>query len=493
MPESPPQAENASAPAVRTTATVIALLIGALIVQVEITVVGTAMPDISAELRDVTLYPWVFAGYLVTYTATVPAFGMLADTIGRRTCYSISLVLLAAGSAMCGLAGSMELLIAGRLLQGVGAGALFVTAQTILGDLFSVEKRARVQSAFGLVGAIGAAAGPALGGWFATHASWRWAFLVNLPVAAACAALFLFGFRETTRRAAQPPNWRGSLLLTATLCALFAGVGKEGVNPSLLALAAALAVPFFFFERRSPRPILPPDLFRNPAFSLAAVTVMFVGGVQVAYLAFVPLYLQGVAGLSPMASGYIIAVPVTLVVTLSTFFVGSLIQRHGYRPALRAGAAFVLMATLSTSAAAWHAADHPGALALVLVLLGQAFLGASMGVAVTAAIICVQNQVGPERRGTATASLHLLRGVGATLTPAILGALYLASLRGQHLGIEPERFLNQKILSELDPDALASARAGLGTALRSLLPPLIGVGALAVVASLFFPRVDATK
>jgi MFS family permease len=399
------------------------------------------------------------------------------------------LLLLSIGSLICALAGSMEVLIAGRLIQGGGGGAIFVTSQTILGDLFPVEKRARVQSAVALIAALGAALGPALGGWFVTHATWRWAFLISLPIAAASAAAFLYGFVDTARRSDRPASWRGTLLLTLALAALFLGIGKDRLHPGLLALAAALAVPFFLLERRAARPILPPDLFRNPAFSLAALTVCFVSGVMVAYMAFLPLYLQGVVGLSPAAAGYLQGVPLTISLTICTFFVGKLIKRHGYRPALRMGACTVLAATLASALAAWLQAAHPGSAAsFVLVALGQVFLGASQGTAITAAFICVQNQVEPARRGTATAGLQLVRGLGNTLTPAILGVVYLASLRARDLGLEPEQFLNQKTMSRLDPTALETARAGLGSSLRTLLPLLVGIGLLAVVTSLFFPR-----
>jgi len=491
---SAPSATEPAPRALRPVPTVAGLLIGAMLVQIEITIVGTAMPDISAELRDVTLYPWVFAGYLVAYTATVPAAGMVADTIGRRAAYLLSLLLLGAGSLVCALAGSMEMLIAGRLIQGCGGGAIFVTTQTILGDLFSIEKRARVQSAVALIAAVGAATGPAIGGWFVTHASWRWAFLVSIPIAAAAAVAFLVGFVDTARRSPRPANWRGTALLTLTLCALFLGIGKDRLNPALLALAAALAVPFFYLERRSPRPILPPDLFASPAFRLGALTVFFVSGIMVAYMAFLPLYLQGVVGLSPSAAGYLQAVPLTVSLTICTFFVGKLIKAHGYRPALRAGACFALAATAATALAAWYHAAHPdSALPLALAVLAQAALGASQGTAITAVFICVQDQVGAERRGTAMAGLQLVRGLGNTLTPAVLGVLYLAALSSQHLAVEPEQFLNQKVQGRIAPDALAAARAGLGVALRALLPVLVGLGALAVVTSLFFPRARARE
>jgi MFS family permease len=479
---------DATSPRPLVVPTVVSLLIGTLIVQIEINVVGTAMPAISAELNNFSLYPWVFAGYLIAYTATVPFAGMLNDVFGRKAAYLTALAFAAGGSLLCGLADSMEALIAGRLIQGAGGGALFVTAQTILGDMFPMEKRARLQSVVGLVAAVGASLGPALGGWFVIYSSWRWAFLVTLPVVAVTAGLFLYGFVDTMKRGSQAVNWRGCILLTAVLAALLLGIGKHEFNPPLLVLAVALAVPFFWLERRAARPVLPPDLFANSAFRLAALTLFFVGSLQVSYMAFLPLYLQGVVGLSPSTSGYLQSLPITIAVTGSAFFVGTLIKRHGYRLVLRIGATCGLLATVASASAAWYRTAD-GALALGLLVLGQVFLGVCLGLATTAAIICVQNQVAQARRGTATASLHFIRGMGNAFAPAILGVVLLAALP-RDLGLAPEQFLNQRTLAAagLDAAKLAAARAGLGIAFHTVLPILIGVGAMAVVMSLLFPK-----
>jgi MFS family permease len=485
-----PRKADATRARPRVAPTVVALLVGTLIVQIEINVVGPAMPAISAELDNFSLYPWVFAGYFVAYTATVPFAGMVNDAFGRKVAYLTALALAAGGSLVCGRASSMEALIVGRLIQGAGAGSLFVTVQTILGDLFTMEVRARLQSAVGLVAAVGATIGPALGGWLVTYSSWRWAFFAVLPVAAVTAGLFLYGFVETMKRGAQPANWRGSILLTAVLGALLAGIGKSGFNPLLVAVAVALAVPFFVLERRAARPVLPPDLFANNAFRLAAATMFFVGALQIAYMPFLQLYLQGVAGLSPSTSGYLQSLPATITITASAYFVGTLIKRRGYRFVLRLGAAGGLVATLASASAAWyHTAHAGGGLALGLLLLGQASLGVCLGVATTAAIICVQNQVAQTRRGTATASLHLIRGIGGTFAPAVLGVVLLAAMPA-NLGLTPEQFLNQRALaaSGLDATQLAAARAGLGVAFHSVLAILIGVGAMAFLMSLLFPK-----
>jgi MFS family permease len=461
--------------------TVLALLIGTLITQIELNVVGTAMPDISAELHGFALYPWVFAGFLVASTATTPAFGMINDAIGRKLAYLASMGLVAIGSLVCGTARSMEVLVLGRLLQGCGSGGLFVTAQTLMGDLFAVEERARMQSFVWLASAAGSMTGPAVGGWIVMHTTWRWAFFVTLPVVAAATAFFVVGYEDATKRERKPVNWRGAALLSATLGALFVGISRGPFDPLLLSAAAGLGTAFFLLERRATRPILPPDLFANRAFRVAALTLFLIGAIQTADLAFLGLYLQGVGGVSPSSSGYIQAIPMTSVAIACAYFVGKLIKRYGYGPIVRIGAVFALLATLSLACAGWYGS-------VVLAIAGQACLGVCHGFATTAAIICVQNQVLQARRGTATASLTLARGIGSTLAPALLGVLFLMALGAQHLPLRPEQFLNQKMVAALPAGELAAAREALGVALRSLFPVMIGVGVLTLLASLRFPR-----
>jgi hypothetical protein len=303
------------------------------------------------------------------------------------------------------------------------------------------------------------------------------------------AVLFLTGYADVTKRGGRAVNWRGALLLTAILVGLLLGIGKGSANPWLLATAGLLAVPFFWLERRSGRPILPPDLFLNPAFRICALTLFLL---QVSYIAFLPLYLQGAIGLSPTAAGYLQSIPLTITLTASTFVVGKFITRHGYRRAVRLGALCApLLAIASTLAASLYNPDVSSLVPAALVVAQQALMGLFMGLAMTSAVICVQNQVVQARRGTATASIHLMRNIGSALAPALLGYLLATGMRGQHLAITPDKFLDQKGLPQLlghDATALAAARAGLGSAMSSLFPVLIGLGVLAFVVSLFFPK-----
>src|ERR671927_665502 len=156
----------------------LATLIGTFLAALDSTVVGTAMPTIVGDLGGLTLYPWVFASYLLAATVTGPVFGKLSDTYGRKPIYLSGIFLFLLGSVLAGTSQSMAALISFRALQGLGAGAVQPTAVTIVGDIFELESRARVQGLFGTVWGVSAGIGPAVGGLVTDYISWRWVFYI---------------------------------------------------------------------------------------------------------------------------------------------------------------------------------------------------------------------------------------------------------------------------------------------------------------------------
>src|SRR5918997_497169 len=178
----------------------LATLIGTFLAALDSTVVGTAMPTVIGGLGGFSLYPWVFASYLLAATATGPVFGRLSDTYGRKPIYLAGITLFLAGSVLCGASDSMGALIAFRTLQGLGAGAVQPVAITIMGDIFELETRARVQGLFGAVWGISAVVGPAAGGLITDLVSWRWVFYVNLPFGLLAAVLLAATLRESFER-----------------------------------------------------------------------------------------------------------------------------------------------------------------------------------------------------------------------------------------------------------------------------------------------------
>src|SRR3954463_5688249 len=248
------------------------LMVTLLLAALDQTIVSTALPRIVSDLGGLTQYSWVFTAYLLATTVTVPLYGKLGDVYGRRPLFLISIVIFLIGSALCGLAQGMTELVIFRAIQGIGAGGLFPLSLAVIGNIVPPRDRGRWQ---GLIGAVFAAAsiiGPAIGGFIVDNASWRWVFLVNLPVGGVALVVISITMPRRAPLTDHSIDWLGAGVLAAGIGALLLGLvwgGKEYPWGSLhvvgaLALAAALLVVFALVERRAREPILPFEILRNP-------------------------------------------------------------------------------------------------------------------------------------------------------------------------------------------------------------------------------------
>src|SRR5437879_1085743 len=231
----------------------IALMLGMSLAALDTTIVGTALPSIVGKLGGITLYSWVFSAYLLTSTTTVPIYGKLADLFGRKPLFLFGTALFLIGSAASGAAQSMEQLFIFRAIQGLGAGAVLPIVLTIIGDIFALKERAKVQGLFSGVWGLSSIIGPALGGLIVDHFSWRWVFYINIPFGLLSAFLLIISLKENVERKKHSIDYVGSLLLTFGIVALLFALLQGGVTwawtslPSLglFILAFFLIVVFF--------------------------------------------------------------------------------------------------------------------------------------------------------------------------------------------------------------------------------------------------------
>ncbi|MGZ3624583.1 MAG: MFS transporter, partial [Ktedonobacteraceae bacterium] len=243
----------------------IALMLGISLASLDTTIVGTAMPTIVGKLGGITLYSWVFSAYLLASTTTVPIFGKLADLFGRKPIFLFGTTIFLIGSAASGASQSMEQLILFRAIQGLGAGAVLPIVLTIIGDIFVLEERARVQGLFSGVWAASSIVGPALGGLIVDHFSWRWVFYINLPFGLLSAFLLIFYFEEKVERKKVVLDYIGTLTLSGGVVALLFALLQGGTSwawnslPSiaLFELATLLLALFIYQESHTAEPILP--------------------------------------------------------------------------------------------------------------------------------------------------------------------------------------------------------------------------------------------
>jgi EmrB/QacA subfamily drug resistance transporter len=464
------------------------VMAGVFLAAMESTVVATAMPTVIASLGGIRIYSWAFSAFLVTSTVTMPIWGRLADQIGRRRAYLAGLALFLMGSALAGLSGSMEQLIAFRALQGLGAGSLISVGMTIVGDLYGVERRAKMQGYFSGVWGVASLVGPLVGGLLTDRVSWRWVFYINLPFGLLAAAAIAGSLRDESRdRPRASFDFVGMAVFASAISALLVGLVDIGAGESwrlggagLLALAVVLLVVFVIVERRVPEPVIPLALFKNPVLRAAALTGLLSGMAMFGAITYVPLYLQAVIGSTATQAGWVLT-PFVLGWVVFSIVGARLVLRVGYRSVVLAGMvalvlAFVLLAgwddTLSRAAAAWHVA----------------LAGVGMGLVFVPMLIAVQNSVTRSQLGSATSLTGFFRTMGGAVGVAVMGAALTHRLERSLAGLlataapdlqQPLRWL------AAHPDLVVNptTRAALGEILLGQMRPVLAhaIGGVFVV------------
>lgn len=297
-------------------AVVAALMLAMALAALDSTIVSTAVPQIVGDLGGFSVFSWLFSGYLLAVTVTLPVYGKLSDTMGRKPVLVAGAALFLVGSLLCAVAWNMGALIAFRIVQGLGGGALQGTVQTLAADLYPLKERPKIQSKLSTVWAVSAVAGPALGGVFAAYADWRWIFLVNLPIGALALWLIVRHLHEPHRERGPRPriDWAGALAVFACGGVLLTALVQGGVAwpwlsaPSLALFAAGLALIAIVVavERRAAEPIIPGWVWRRRTIAAVNLALGALGLLMVAPSVFLPTYAQAVLGLAPVAAGFVL-------------------------------------------------------------------------------------------------------------------------------------------------------------------------------------------
>ncbi|HSL47558.1 MAG TPA: MDR family MFS transporter [Candidatus Deferrimicrobiaceae bacterium] len=388
----------------------------------ESTVVATAMPTVIASLGGIRIYSWTFSAFLLTSTVTMPIWGRLADQLGRRRAYLAGLALFLLGSALAGLSHSMEQLIAFRALQGLGAGSLISIGMTIVGDLYGVERRAKMQGYFSSVWGVASLVGPLVGGLLTDRVSWRWVFYINIPFGLLAAAAIASGLRDEGRdRPRASFDLPGTALFAAAISALLVGLVEIGAHEwwrptgvGLLVLSGVLLVVFVLVERRVAEPVIPLRLFGNPVLRAAAVTGLLSGMAMFGAITYVPLYLQAVTGSTATQAGWVL-MPFVLGWVVFSVVGARLVLRVGYRRVVLVGMSALVLAFVLL--AGWDES-----LTRMVAARDVALAGVGMGLIFVPMLIAVQNSVPRSRLGSATSLTGFFRTVGGAVGVTVMGA-----------------------------------------------------------------------
>lgn len=485
-----------------------AVMMGTALAALDGTVVSTAMPTITGHLGGLSLYPWVFSSYLLTGTVTVPIYGKLADQYGRKPLFTVGASLFLLGSALCGTATSMPQLIAYRVIQGIGSGGVLLTS-TIVGDIYSVEERGRVQGLFSGVWGVSSVVGPLIGGLITQYLSWRGIFYMNLPFGLLSIVLLWLYLHEQTEKRRPRIDYLGAVLLTLGVSALLLGIQEGGVDfpwnswpiLTLLALAVVFLGLFVWQEFRAPEPVLPPPLFRRRIMAVSTIGATLLGTLIIVVPSYLPLFIQGVEGGNAVEAGIGLA-PLAVLWALGSLLSGVLVLRLGYRVSATTGVIIASLGLACLVPLGWLSLSQGALIALILVGTGLAGIG--MGVISLTYLIAVQNSVPWNQRGVATASNQFARTIGGAVGVSALGAVLNGQLSSRlaALGIslngisDPSQhgktltvndLLRPETRAALPHTLLTHLTAALGGSLNILFILMLAMGIAGFAASLLLP------
>lgn len=404
------------------------LMLATSLVALDSTIVATAVPSIVADLGGFSQFPWLFSVYLLAQAVSVPIYGKLADIVGRKPIMLVGIGLFLIGSIFCAAAWSMTALIVFRAVQGLGAGAVQPMSITIAGDIYSLAERAKAQGYLASVWAISAVVGPTLGGVFSEWLTWRWLFIINIPLCVLAGWMLVRRFHEKVQRVAHRIDYLGSVTLTVGAALLILGLLEGGQAwawtsaPSLAVLGggAVLIAVFLVVQRRAAEPVLPLWVFSRRVLVASAVIATLVGAVLLGLTTYVPTFVQAVLGTGPLVAGFALAT-LTIGWPISATLSGRLYLRLGFRTTAVIGATLAVLGSVSTI---WL-----GASSAVWQVAASCFVvGLGMGLIASPTLIAAQSSVGWSERGVVTATNLFARSIGSAVGVAAFGALANASL-----------------------------------------------------------------
>ncbi|MDF2959240.1 MAG: yusP [Paenibacillus sp.] len=399
------------------------LIIAMLFAALDGTIVGTAMPRIVGELGGLGVMAWLTTAYMLSSTAVVPIAGKLADLLGRRAIYVTGLIIFIVGSALCGMSQSMTQLIWYRTLQGIGGGIMMPMAIIIIGDLFSGKQRAKWQGVFGAIYGLASVIGPQVGGWIVDSLNWRWVFYINLPVGLLAVIFIALGLKSV--RAAGPIRFDFGGMVTMILGVVplllaltFGGKEYAWASWQILGMIGVSLVSLLLFvniESKVSEPILPMRLFKNRIFTAINGIGFLMSIGMFGAIMFVPLFMQGIVGISASASGTVMT-PMMITMIAASVIGGQIVQKIGVRPQMTIGmiimaAGFLLLGTLSMNTTKLTASSY------------MIVIGLGIGLVMPILTLALQESFPKSELGVVTSSSQFFRQIGGTFGMTLLGAL----------------------------------------------------------------------
>ncbi len=451
----------------------ISLMVTAALVAIDATVLATAIPTIVNDLGDFALFPWLFSVYLLAQAVTVPIYAKLSDVLGRKPIILFGIAVFLLGSILCGFAWSMPALIAFRAVQGLGAGAVQPMSITIVGDIYSVTERAKVQGYLASVWGVSSVVGPLLGGTFAQLDAWRGVFFLNVPLCIIAGWMLIRSFHEKVEPRKHKVDYLGAVLLTLALTLIILAVLEGGQawawdspqSITAFGVGGLLLAAFVLAETRAAEPILPLWVFSRRLLLTTTLVGLGIGAVLIGLTSYVPTYLEGSVDAPPLVAGLALGA-LTLGWPLAAGYSGRLYLRIGFKNTGLIGAGLVVLGTLILAVSA----STPS---VAIVAISCFVVGLGMGLVAVPTLIAAQVSVPWNERGVVTGTNMFARSVGSAIGVAIFGAIA------------------NSIFGEGDADSLAPATIISGSA--AVFLAVLVVALAAVVAVVVMPRTPVAR
>ena len=493
---SDPESSSAEISPQRRNLIFVAVLLGMLLAALDQTIVATALPTVVADLGGAGHQAWVVTSYLLASTIATAIVGKLGDLFGRKAVFQASVGFFLVGSVLCGLSGSMTMLVAARALQGIGGGAIMVTAMAVIGEVIPLRERGRYQGALGAVFGVTTVIGPLLGGFFTDHLTWRWAFWINIPVAVVVLLVGATAIPALAKSARPVIDYAGILFVGLgasglTLATSWGGGEYAWGSPVIIGLFvasfAALAV-FVWVELHAAEPILPIRLFASPVFTVCCVLGFIVGFAMLGALTFLPTFMQFVDGVSATTSG-MRTLPMVAGMLITSIGSGNIVGRTGrYKVFPVVGTAtmavgFVLLSTMDAATPTWQQS--------VFLFI----LGSGIGLCMQVLVLVVQNTASFADLGVATSGVTFFRTIGSSFGAAIFGSLFanfLDARIGPALiasGAPPRAAESPQALHALSPEAAAPIVEAYADSLGKVFLCAVPVALVGFVVSLFLKEI----